>query len=127
VVHRLLRRAEESEESAMKPSKSGPQHGPVYSIRSVDGGWEVFDREEHSLADRMRSQSEAVAHAKELAHRDGSAQIVVYDVHGKIASEFFYQREERAALAYDDSTPMTAASHLARAAAAPRDPKGQGK
>jgi hypothetical protein len=110
----------------MKHSKT-PPHGPVYSIRSIDGGWEVFDREERCLSERMRNQSDAVAHAKELARRDGSAQIIVYDAHGKIASEFIYQREERPALAYDDSTPMTAASHATTAGAVARDPRGQGK
>jgi hypothetical protein len=110
----------------MKPSKKAPQHGPVYSVRSIGAGWEVFDREDRSVSERMRSQSDAVGHAKELARRDGSAQLVVYDVHGKIASEFFYQREERPSLAYDDSTPMTAASHATTAGEVPRDPRGKG-
>jgi hypothetical protein len=110
----------------MKHSKKTPKHGPVYSVRSIETGWEVFDREERSVSDRMRSQSDAVAHAKELARRDGSAQIVVYDAHGKIASEFIYQREERPSLAYDDSTPMTAATHATTAGEVPRDPRGKG-
>jgi hypothetical protein len=111
----------------MKQPKSGPGHGPVYSVRSVDGGWEVFDREEQLRSDRMRNLSDAVAHAKELARRDGSAQIIVYDPHGKVASEFFYQREERHSLAYDDSTPTTAASRPTTAEASARDPRGHGK
>jgi hypothetical protein len=104
----------------MKHSKKGPEHGPVYRVRSVDGAWQVLDREDRRVSDRMRVQADAVAHAKELARRDGSAQIIVHDEHGKVMSEFIYQREERPALAYDDSTPMTAASHAARAGASRR-------
>jgi hypothetical protein len=110
----------------MKHPKRGPEHGPVYSVRSVDGGWEVIDRDEHRVSDRMRVQADAVAHAKELARRDGSAQIIVHDEDDKVMSEFIYQREERPSLAYDDSTPMTAASHAATAGA-PRDPRGAGR
>ncbi len=61
----------------------------------------------------MRSQADAVAHAKELARRDGSGQIVVYNESGTVLSEFFYQREERSSLAYDDNVPTMAASHPA--------------
>ena len=107
-------------------TKTAPEHGPVYSVRSVDGEWEVFDREDRRVSDRMRVQADAVAHAKELARRDGSAQVVVYDANGKLMSEFIYQREERPALAYDDSTPMTAASHVAKGGA-PRDPRSTGR
>jgi hypothetical protein len=110
------------EESAMKRPKTTPEHGPVYSVRSIDGGWEVFDREGRRASDRMRVQADAVAHAKELARRDGSAQVIVHDEHGKVMSEFIYQREERPSLAYDNSTPMTAASHVATGGA-PRDPR----
>ena len=110
----------------MKRPKTTTRHGPVYSVRSVDGGWEVFDRDGHRVSDRMRVQADAVAHAKELARRDGSAQIIVHDAHGKVMSEFIYQREERPSLAYDDSTPMTAASHAATSGA-PRDPRAPGR
>jgi hypothetical protein len=110
------------EENAMKRPKTAPEHGPVYRVRSVDGVWEVFDRDGRLVSDRMRVQADAVAHAKELARRDGSAQIIVHDEDGKVMSEFIYQREERRSLAYDDSTPMTAASHAATAGA-PRDPR----
>jgi hypothetical protein len=114
------------EERSMKRQKTAPEHGPVYSVRSVDGGWEVFDRDGRRVSERMRVQTDAVAHAKELARRDGSAQIIVHDDHGKVMSEFIYQREERPALAYDDSTPMTAASH-ATTGGAPRDPRATGR
>ena len=56
------------------------------------------------------TQAEAVMHAKQLARRDGSAQIIVHDEAGTVLSEFFYQRAERTALAYDDSSPSLAAS-----------------
>jgi hypothetical protein len=110
----------------MKRPKTTPRHGPVYSVRSVDGGWQVLDRDGRRVSERMRVQADAVAHAKELARRDGSAQIIVHDDHGKIMSEFIYQREERPSLAYDDSSPMTAASHAARGGA-PRDPRPTGR
>jgi hypothetical protein len=108
----------------MKHPKKTPQQGHVYRVRGADGGWVVFDRDEHIASERMRTQADAVAHAKELARRDGSAQIIVYDAHGGIASEFFYQREERPALAYDDSARSTAASHAATAGEVVRDPRG---
>jgi hypothetical protein len=108
----------------MKQSKKTPEPGHVYRVRSADGGWDVFDRGEHRVSERMRTQADAVAHAKELARRDGSAQIIVYDAHGGVASEFFYQREERPALAYDDSARSTAASHAATAGEIIRDPRG---
>lgn len=111
----------------MKRPKTAPAHGPVYSVRSIDGGWEVFDRDDRCVSERMRVQADAVAHAKELAVRDGSAQIIIHDEHGKVMSEFIYQREERPSLAYDDSTPMTAASHATTTGGAPRDPRTTGR
>jgi hypothetical protein len=103
----------------MKHAKKTVRHGPVYHVHSIDGGWGVFDRRNRSVSEIMRTQADAVVHAKELARRDGSAQIVVHDAHGKVASEFFYQREERASLAYDDSAPTAAASHAAGAGKVP--------
>ncbi len=93
---------------------------PVYRVRSVDGGWEVLDRAGECVSEHMRAQADAVAHAKELARRDGGGQILVYDEHGKLASEFFYQPQERASLAYDDSVPTMAATHPATAGDRPR-------
>jgi hypothetical protein len=110
----------------MKHSTRTLPHGPVYSVRKVDTGWDVFDRHQHGVSKPMRSRSDAVAHAKELARHDGSAQIIVYDENGKVASEFFYQREERQSLAYDDSTPTVAASHAVTLREEPRAPKGRG-
>lgn len=90
--------------------------GPVYRVRSIGaGGWEVFDRSGRAVSERMETQSDAVVHAKELARRDGSAQLIVHAKDGTIASEFFYQREERPALAGDDMTRSMAASRPARA------------
>ena len=86
----------------------------VYRIRASDGVWEVFDRRGRRVSERMQTRSDAVVHAKELAQRDGAAQIIVYSEHGHVDSEFFYQREERAALAKDDSVPSMAASRPAR-------------
>jgi CBS domain-containing protein len=84
--------------------------GPVYHVKSVDGGWEVFDRRGERVSERMDTQSEAVIHAKELARGAGSAQIIVHDKRGSIQSEFFYGKDERSALASDDTVPTMAAS-----------------
>jgi hypothetical protein len=43
----------------------------------------------------MQNQADAVVHAKELARRTGGAYIVVSDERGALASEFFYQGEQR--------------------------------
>ena len=88
-----------------------PKRAPVYRVRSVDGDWGVFDREDRPVSDRMRTQTDAVVHAKELSRRDGIAQVIVYDLEGRVMSEFFYERAERPALEFDDSSPVTAASH----------------
>lgn len=90
-----------------------PKQVPVYRVRSVDGDWAIFDREDRRVSDRILTQTDAVLHAKELARRDGIAQVVVYDLQGRVMSEFFYERAERPALDRDDSSPMTAASRPA--------------
>jgi hypothetical protein len=110
----------------MEPLTTPENLARAYRVRSVGGGWEVFDDAGRSLSERMRTQADAVAHSKELARRDGSAQVLVYDEHGKLASEFFYQREERRSLAYDDSTPTAAAAHPTTAGAVDRDPRSRG-
>ncbi len=93
-----------------------PKRAPVYRVRSLDGDWGVFDRDDNRVSDRMRTQTDAVVHAKELARRDGIGQIIVYDLDGRVMSEFFYERGERPALEFDDSAPATAASHVVSAA-----------
>lgn len=95
------------------PTPTPPPHEPVYRVRYRSGAWEIFDREERRVSDRIEALSNAVAHAKQLARRDGSAQILVYDTRGNLTSEFVYQREERAALASDDSAATLSASHSA--------------
>jgi YD repeat-containing protein len=110
----------------MEPSRREAEREQAYRVRNIGGGWEVFDNGGRSVSERMRSQADAVAHSKELARRDGSAQILVYDEQGKLASEFFYQREERTALAYDDDTPTMAATHPTSVGAVTRDPRGNG-
>ena len=99
-----------------------PKRAPVYRVRNIDGDWAVFDRDDRAVSDRMRTQTDAVVHAKELARRDGIGQIVVYDLDGQVMSEFFYERAERAALKYDDSSPFIAASHATSAAGRRRGP-----
>ena len=105
--------------AAVSPKRLGalhaPQAGPVYRVKSFDGGWEVVDREGRRLCEPQRAQSDAVIHAKELARRDGSAQIIVHADDGSIASEFFYQRDERSALSSDDSPATFAATRPAHA------------
>ena len=92
-----------------------PKTGPVYRVKSLDGGWGVFDREGGRVSERMETQADAVVHAKELARRAGSAQVIVHGRGDTVASEFFYQQDERSSLAADDSTPTMAASRPARA------------
>ncbi|HEX8795032.1 MAG TPA: DUF2188 domain-containing protein [Polyangiaceae bacterium] len=92
-----------------------PKRAPVYRVRSADGGWLVYDRENRPVSDRLRTQTDAVVRAKELARRDGIGQIIVHDLDGRVMSEFFYERAERPALEYDDSSPFTAASHATSA------------
>jgi hypothetical protein len=83
-----------------------------FRIRPWAGGWGVFANEEDEprVTEPLRSQGDAVIHAKELARSNDGAQILVYDEHGKLVSEFFYQHDERAALASDDTVPSVAAS-----------------
>lgn len=92
----------------------------VYRVQSVDGGFEVFDREGKRVSERLMTQADAVIHAKELARRAGSAQIIVYGERGKVLSEFFYQRDERSTLASDDSVRSMAASHPVHTHSHPR-------
>jgi hypothetical protein len=83
----------------------------LYRVKPVDGGFKVVDREGHSVSELMQAQADAVVHAKQLARRDGSAQIIVHRPDGSVASEFFYGRDERTALSSDDSAPTVAATH----------------
>jgi hypothetical protein len=89
--------------------KKRTHEAAAYSVKSIDGGWEVFDQSGRRLSQEPQAKNDAVIHAKELARRDG-AQILIYDEHGKLESEFFYQQEERASLAHDDSVRSMAAS-----------------
>jgi hypothetical protein len=86
----------------------------VYHVRWFGSGWRVCDEQDHALTEPTLAQADAVVHAKDLARRDGSAQIVVHDEAGSVVSEFFYQRAEREALAYDATNPSLAASRPAR-------------
>lgn len=97
--------------------RAQPIEGFVYRVRPADGVWDVFDGHGARAGRGLRTQGDAVAHAKELARRHGSAQIIVYDG-DRVASEFFYQTEERSALAADDAVPTLAASRPARARSA---------
>ena len=63
----------------------------------------------------FRTPADAVIHAKELARREPQgAQISVYDDAGTRVSEFFYQRDERGSLDWDNSVRSMAASRPAR-------------
>jgi len=85
----------------------------VFRVKAADGGWGVFTRDGHRVSELMHTQSDAVVHAKQLAQRSGSAQVVIFDAKGKLESEFIYQREERPSLSRDDAFPTTAATHVA--------------
>jgi len=86
----------------------------VFHVRWMGSGWEVQDRAGKTLSEPQMAQADAVMHAKELARRDGSGQIIVHDMAGTVVSEFIYQRAERSALAYDDASPSLAASRPER-------------
>ena len=92
-----------------------PEHGRVYRVRYNDGTWRVFAGDGEVASGRIDSLSNAVIHAKELARRDGSAQILVYDTDDHLRSEFVYQRDERSSLSTDDSVASLAASGPAHA------------
>ena len=83
----------------------------VYHVRWFGSFWQVCDGGGRTVSEPRFAQADAVMHAKELAKRDGVAQIVVHDEAGSVVSEFFYEREEREALAYDDAPPTMAATH----------------
>lgn len=104
-----------------QPHAAAPAHSksPVYHVRSVNGGWEVFDRDGNKLTEQMLTQADAVIHAKELARRASGAQIIVHGEGERIVSEFFYQEDERSALFNDDSVRSIAASQPAHTRRAP--------
>ncbi len=89
--------------------KKRKKKSTAYRVKSINGGWEVFDGAGRCLSVGAQGKADAVVHAKELARRDG-AQILIYGKDGKLESEFFYQQEERPSLARDDSVPSMAAS-----------------
>ena len=84
----------------------------VFLVKSVAGGYEVFDRRGKRLSLGPQEKADAVIHAKELARPEG-AHVLVYAESGEVESEFFYQQEEREALDRDDSTSSFAASQPA--------------
>ncbi|MBI2389244.1 MAG: DUF2188 domain-containing protein [Deltaproteobacteria bacterium] len=79
-------------------------HQSLYRVVHVDGGWAVLDRAGKRCGDLYQTQGDGVVRAKELALRDGSAQIVVQGPDGRVVSDFMHQREERHSLRRDDST-----------------------
>ncbi len=81
-----------------------------FHIRSSDGGWAVFTPSGASVSETLRTRADAVIHAKQLAQREGMAQILIYGEDGSLESEFFYGRDERRSLATDDSVSSLAAS-----------------
>lgn len=88
---------------------------PVFRVRPWASGWGVFEDEEPKTVEPLRGEADAVSHAKELARRiPGGAQICVYGANGALASEFFYQHDERPSLDRDDSVASFAASKPVR-------------
>jgi hypothetical protein len=92
--------------------KKTPEGSEVFLVKSVAGGYEVFDRRGQRLSHGPQEKGDAVIHAKELA-RAGGAHVLVYRDNGELESEFFYQRDERESLSRDDSTSSFAASQPA--------------
>jgi hypothetical protein len=85
---------------------------PFYRVRAWAGGWGVYEGERDELvtAEPLRTMTDAVIHAKELARRAGGAQLLVYDDGGRLVSELFYGPDERPALEDDDRVASLAAS-----------------
>ena len=83
---------------------------PVYHVTWIGSGWAVQDRKSATISIPYATQGDAVVHAKECAVRDGSAQIIVHYKEGGVSSEFFYGREQRPALAFDDSSSKSLAA-----------------
>jgi hypothetical protein len=98
--------------STLDMKKRTTEGADVFLVKSVAGGYEVFDRRGQRLSHGPQEKADAVIHAKELA-RPGGAHVLVYAVNGDLESEFFYQEEEREALDRDDSTSSFAASQPA--------------
>jgi hypothetical protein len=83
----------------------------IYRIRPWAGGWGVFEDGQTSAAEPLRTQGDAVLHAKELAaHSREGMQIAVYAEDGRLVSEFFYQHDERSGLRGTGEIPSIAAS-----------------
>jgi hypothetical protein len=82
----------------------------AFHVRSLGGSWGVFTRAGKSVSEPMPTRADAVIHAKQLARRAGMAQVLIYSESGTLDSEFFYGRDERTALAGDDSVGSLAAS-----------------
>lgn len=90
----------------------GAMRDEFYRVKPWAGGWGVFASADdlRRTEEAHRTRADAVIHAKELARRAGGAQILVYGEHGELDSEFFYQPDERPALADDDSIASFAAT-----------------
>jgi hypothetical protein len=83
----------------------------IYQVRAWAGGWGVFEDGQASAVEPLRTQGDAVLHAKQLAaHSRDATQIAVYAEDGRLVSEFFYQRDERSSLRGTDDVPSVAAS-----------------
>lgn len=78
-------------------------HQSLYRVIHIDGGWTVVDHSGARVTGLLQTPGDGVVRAKELAMRDGSAQIVVEDGNGRVVSDFMHQREERPSLHDDDS------------------------
>jgi Uncharacterized protein conserved in bacteria (DUF2188) len=88
----------------------------IYRVEPWAGGWGVFEDGKKKVVEPLRTQGDAVLHAKELAGRSrGGSQIAVYAEDGRLISEFFYQQDERSALRGTDDVPSMAASAPATA------------
>jgi hypothetical protein len=79
-------------------------------VAPVAGAWEVTGQSGGRAGGRLRTQADAVGHAKELARRAGGAQIIVVDDAGRTMSEFVHQPDEREALEADERLPSFAAA-----------------
>jgi len=64
----------------------------LYTVRSVDGGYEVFDRSGRRRSARPEAKDDAVIRARYLASGAG-AHILIYGEDGTFESSFFHDAQ----------------------------------
>jgi hypothetical protein len=87
--------------------KTSRPRAMVYRVKSVDGGWDVFDHGGRRLSSQAQPKGDAVGRATELARSVG-APILIYRTDGKLESAFFYRQEAIRSPRSAESIPFVA-------------------